>query len=466
MTILQLLYCQLNTPPKKLSMAHPFQIISLPDSNSTENLQALAEVSSFGRTDMGTPGEGPWTYRILEEPTLTAELQSVCDFRSIGGWADVASFQPCLSHRSQDRFVVEEWFLPSTPPTTGSNRWRLCAVFDGHVTHATVDYVSSNLPDAIQSALKLALTRTAASPPGTHITPEEVATILRDCVEKLDNSISSGLLGLLPRNTSVCQLRPDDIKAIFPDNSDEEDEVSHGGAKTSTSVLSRALGGSTVLLSLTDLSRRIMWIANLGDGYAVLGQKLNDGWSGSLICRPHNVKNTDEVNRMKAAHPQPEAPIQNGRVLGYLEPTRAIGDTWLKLPAAYSEHVFPHFKQHWVAPSLFIDHSQLILTPPYVLGTPEVFHVQIPDSPCFILLCSDGLNLDPIDEVDIHDLLNRWTTTTGKALDRAAPPNMALALVRDAIGGDDNQEVSRNLTVEMDEPWLDDITVIVQKYNT
>ena len=116
--------------------------------------------------------------------------------------------------------------------------------------------------------------------------------------------------------------------------------------------------------------------------------------------------------------------------------------------------------------SIFIDHSQLILTPPYVLGTPEVFQVQVPESPCFVLLCSDGLNLDPIDEVDIHDLRKRWTTVTGKAIDRAASSNVALALVRDAIGGDDSHEVSRNLTVEMDEPWLDDITVIVQKYNT
>jgi hypothetical protein len=43
-------------------------------------------------------------------------------------------------------------------------------------------------------------------------------------------------------------------------------------------------------------------------------------------------------------------------------------------------------------------------------------------------------------------------------------PNLSLCLLRDAIGGDDVDAVSRYLTLEMDDKWIDDISIVVQRF--
>jgi pyruvate dehydrogenase phosphatase len=41
--------------------------------------------------------------------------------------------------------------------------------------------------------------------------------------------------------------------------------------------------------------------------------------------------------------------------------------------------------------------------------------------------------------------------------------NLALELLRNALGGDDWEKVSRNLTSEASSKWLDDITVLIER---
>lgn len=103
-----------------------YRVLSLPAANSTEHLQALAEVDEFATTHMGHTDEGPWTYRRLQEPRLTAELIRLANARS-RPYVDSVTFQPCMSSHSQDRYAVEEWDLPG-------GRWLFNAVFDGAVS--------------------------------------------------------------------------------------------------------------------------------------------------------------------------------------------------------------------------------------------------------------------------------------------------------------------------------------------
>ena len=42
--------------------------------------------------------------------------------------------------------------------------------------------------------------------------------------------------------------------------------------------------------------------------------------------------------------------------------------------------------------------------------------------------------------------------------------NLALCLLRHALGGEDTVKVSRMLTVELQERWMDDTTIIVQRF--
>lgn len=87
------------------------------------------------------------------------------------------------------------------------------------------------------------------------------------------------------------------------------------------------------------------------------------------------------------------------------------------------------------------------------------------------MTCSDGvLDLAKPDPVRLsQSLIDHWANVVGCTL-RArehgdtSESNLALALLRDCIGGDDVSLVSRNMTVEMEERWMDDITVIVQSF--
>ncbi len=100
--------------------------VSLTAATSLENLRALNEVRDFATTDMGLGGPEMWTYRILQEPGLSTELQRLANPLSVGG-IDAIDFQPCQLHefRTQDRKCIEHWQMPS------GGTWVFTAIFDG-----------------------------------------------------------------------------------------------------------------------------------------------------------------------------------------------------------------------------------------------------------------------------------------------------------------------------------------------
>ena len=65
--------------------------------------------------------------------------------------------------------------------------------------------------------------------------------------------------------------------------------------------------------------------------------------------------------------------------------------------------------------------------------------------------------------MDAREMVGRWVRIVGQALDLDRSSNVALSLLRDVLGGDDTQVVSRNLTVEMEERWMDDTTILIQQ---
>ncbi|KAF7376024.1 Protein phosphatase 2C C10F6.17c [Mycena sanguinolenta] len=151
-------------------------VVSLDAASSSEHLLALAEVEEFGLTDMGHPGAGPWTFRVLPEPFLTAELKRLASPRS-NRKIDSLSFQPCSPHvyQNQDRFVVEEWHFPG-------GTWQFNSIFDGHVNHDTVDYVAENLPKNLKRNLGAALRESGNRQiPPARISSPEISDVLAEC---------------------------------------------------------------------------------------------------------------------------------------------------------------------------------------------------------------------------------------------------------------------------------------------
>ena len=159
------------------------------------------------------------------------------------------------------------------------------------------------------------------------------------------------------------------------------------------------------------------------------------------------------------------------------------------------------------AVNLSEEYIERIKTPPYVSNVPQISYHQLSrdrsatshiqghrrtpqNVDVALILCSDGLT----DLYEDHDLeegfyLKRWASIISESLTASqqslAPPprpmsrafhgskvpphsggrpNLALRLLRDAIGGSDMARASANLTVEMDERWIDDTTVLVMRF--
>lgn len=92
--------------------------ISLVAGSSAERLQALAEVQDFS-----VDPETGLTYRLLSEPSLTAELVRLAATK-FDGFCDSVSIQPCQESRNEDRCIIETWDLPG-------GHWSFSAILDG-----------------------------------------------------------------------------------------------------------------------------------------------------------------------------------------------------------------------------------------------------------------------------------------------------------------------------------------------
>ncbi|KAJ3556168.1 hypothetical protein NM688_g2169 [Phlebia brevispora] len=423
------------------------QVIQLDPATPAEARRAFDEVKHFATTDMGREGTHRWTYRVLKEPELTQELTRLSGARSVGR-ADTVSFQPCTAFdaESQDRAVVEEWLIEG-------RKWLFTAVLDGHLNHATVDFATHTLPSVVQGNLRSVL-KVRAEP---H--PSVISRMLSDAITSVDNAIIT------------------DFLQIFPDGEIFVRSIDHATARrfingpgTSEyryTCASRVLGGSTVLLTLYEETSGQLWVANLGDSCAVLGRRQNGRWIGELINSIHNGEHAAERQRVQREHGDEAECVVDNRVVGWLQPTRAIGDAWLKLPAIYTEKVLIHVDAPWFNSESLARYIPRIKTPPYVSNQADVYYRQLRRGSVqdvFLITCSDGLVDLCNGDGGIERIAHRWAQTVGYTLENSSRCNLAMALLRSAIGGEDVNAVSRNLTVEMDERWMDDTTVIVQRF--
>ncbi|KAG2361330.1 phosphatase 2C-like domain-containing protein [Suillus spraguei] len=427
-------------------------MVNLQAATSTENLRALEEVKDFYTTDLGRGGKERWTYHMLPEAELDVELHRMSNATSSTS-VDSVTFQPCAAYAdlNQDRYSIEEWELPG-------GVWQFTAVYDGHCGHDTVDYVHERLPSMVRTSLQALLQST----PTTSLKPESVSEVLRSAVRHLDQSIRAELLDFLPHDHLV---KINDIQL--------NQHISHRYSEWSA-ISTRCTQGSTVLLALSDPLKKNVWILNLGDSIAVLGSRSSSGkWSAMIVNSVHNCNNPSESRRIQQEHPSEQACVRDNRVLGYLAPTRALGDTWLKVPSVYTRRAFALHLQDWLSPRQVAQYAGRILTPPYISDLPEVYHhsLDISQHETFLILSSDGLQ----DLYDNHDtqlsgqeMADCWVGLVGHHMhsttDMDLQSNLALRLLRDAIGGDNAELVSRNLTLEMEDKWMDDITILVQRF--
>jgi len=165
---------------------------------------------------------------------------------------------------------------------------------------------------------------------------------------------------------------------------------------------------------------------------------------------------------VRAQHPGEPQCIYNNRVLGVMAVTRAIGDFGFKLPAVYTERVF--LNANLGVPADVRSFISRNITPPYISGVPEVQHVElVQGTSSFLLMCSDGLmDLYEDQRLELNEILSKkWVEKVGKGYSKES--NLALSVLREALGGEDEEKVSRMITVEMSFKWMDDTTILVQR---
>lgn len=214
---------------------------------------------------------------------------------------------------------------------------------------------------------------------------------------------------------------------------------------------------------------------------SVLGFKKPSGeWEASLLSSNHNGVNEIEVERIRKAHPGEEECILDDRVLGAIAVTRgmcivfscymflnivrhpAVGDHLFKFPITYTQRVFMNSRPGFRFSRNSGDFLARNLTPPYLSNVADVQHVDIRSlnaSEIFLIMCTDGL-IDLYDDRDVNNLARRWVKVVAKQPEAG---NSALYLLRQALGGDDSDNVSAMMTFELESRWIDDTTIIVQK---
>lgn len=132
-----------------------------------------------------------------------------------------------------------------------------------------------------------------------------------------------------------------------------------------------------------------------------------------------------------------------------------------KIPAVYADRVF-----RVTCPAAHIvSKADIYLprchTPPYLSNVPYVTHFDLgksAENDAVLIMASDGL-LDLFDEHTIlsQKLADHWVQVV------TVSDRPALALLREGLGGHDEEKVSFYITVEMDVPWQDDTTIMVTK---
>ncbi|KAF9793354.1 phosphatase 2C-like domain-containing protein [Thelephora terrestris] len=398
------------------------------------------------------PDDGPWPrpYQILAEAELARELELTAKPLSFSLGSRYSAygvnFQPCHVYSTQDRYTVRQL-------NVHGRVWTFTGVFDGHLGDLTVEHTAYHLPIIVKELL-------SGSTPKRLQDPAEVSRILSEATTSFDRAIAGDIIKVFPGGMEALANMPQStIQNIINRNTDPQ-------------FLKKArlcMYGTTALVALVDPDHQNLWVANVGDCQAVFVSPNGPlRWKSELLTSNHNCDNDAEVSRVVSEHPGEPECILDRRVLGALAPTRCIGDIPFKQPSEFTRkilyNIFPGYRDT-SAWDKFLDRN---LSPPYITAEPEVTHRKLcPDTDNgFLILCSDGLaDLWSNTFSDEQRMAEEWGRIVAEVVNKeglSGKTNLALKLLRHSIGGDDAKGVSRVLTLDMNTPWIDDTTIVIQ----
>lgn len=401
------------------------------------------------------PEDGPWPrpFTNLDAPEAWNRLSDSSNPESLnygtGGrrWrADALNFQPCRGAKSQDRYAMQQLDIRG-------RIWTLTAVFDGHLGDATVHHAAYHMPIIVREFLE----EMDVKHGGRAVPPPLIADMFSIAIRSFDDAIANDVLELFPGGLDTAMRMSDEhIQSILNDQL-------WGGKNFKKARL--CMYGTTALVALVDPDHKNLWLANLGDCQGVmLSETAPQDWSYEVLTRAHNGGNEQEVERVRNEHPEEPECVVDGRVLGAIAPFRCIGDTPFKQPPEFTRRILYNLFPGNTDTSPWEEFLVRNIAPPYISATPEVTHYPLDPSQeslrKYLILCSDGFT--DICGQHQRSVTERWLRTIDSPSDSTrGSENMALQLLWHGLGGD-SVGVSKVLTLDLEVPWLDDITVVVQ----
>lgn len=245
----------------------------------------------------------------------------------------------------------------ATSAQDGSD-WMFWGVFDGHsgwttsakLRQALISFVARELNTTYTSALSAS----ALTPPS----PDTIDTAIKRAFIMLDDEIT---------HESVRKVQAAKSRSLAAE------------------LLAPALSGSCALLSFYDTKSKEFRVACTGDSRAVLGRRGASGmWTATALSVDQTGDNEDEVARLRAEHPNEPYVVANGRILGGLQPSRAFGDAVYKWTRETQNNMKKNFWGR--TPSKYLKTPPYVTAEPVVTTT----KIQ-PDRGDFVVLATDGL---------------------------------------------------------------------------
>ncbi|KAG2365939.1 phosphatase 2C-like domain-containing protein [Suillus spraguei] len=375
----------------------------------------------------------PRPFRNLNHDAAWDHLAAASNLHSVkfdptGRWrADALNFQPCAETPSQDRYAIQQIHIQGRV-------WTLSAVFDGHLGSHTVEHVAHHMPIIVREHLEL-ITRKHGD---RVVPPPLIADMFSMAIRAFDDAIANDVLELFPDGlSSLSRLSDLQIQEVL------DDQLSGGQNYTKARL---CMYGTTALVALVDPDHQNLWLANLGDCQGLMVSETDQkSWNVEVLTQFHNGENPLEVQRVMNAHP-------------------GLGDTPFKQPPEFTRRILYNLYpgQHDTSPwEEFLMRNH---TPPYISSTPEVTHYPLDPSPRaprkYLILCSDGFT--DICGTNQRAIVDQWARAAARSNSRELDEkSLALRLLWQALGNDP-KSVSRVLTLNMDSPWLDDVSIVVQ----
>lgn len=314
----------------------------------------------YGRKvlEMMTPEQATNRLRRNQQSYLVGRGKGVVRYDVV----QLASNDPIEDDHAEKIVEVPQDIAP-VPQDSANSDWMFWGVFDGHsgwttsakLRESLISFVARELNTTYKGADKAANATVPSLP-----TPSAI-----------DAAIKRGFVAL---DTSIVQ---DSVKQVLKSQSKPQ----------AASLLAPAISGSCALLSFYDSASKTLRVACTGDSRAILGRRSTTDtskWTAHALSIDQTGANEDEAARLRKEHPNEPDVTRNGRVLGGLEPTRAFGDATYKWSREIQDEMKRKFFGRTMNP--MIRTPPYVTAEPVVSST----KVQ-PEKGDFLVMATDGL---------------------------------------------------------------------------